>query len=105
MTAEIKGQWAVSEMADSRLSGERCRRNLVQICDSLFRGNDKSWSAALGSRLRQAAYNIIKSSKTTVAGLLAGHVKQTVARSQELPIVLVAQDTTDFDYSGHSSKS
>ena len=96
--------WALREMSGATISDRRCRPNLIEICSRLFSGTGKSWSAALGSRLRQAAYNILDSSKTNVQGLLAGHIKETALRSNGLPLVLAAQDTTEFDYSGHESK-
>jgi len=45
----------------------------------------------------------MSNSKTTSDGLLVGHRKQTAERGLGSSLILIAQDTTEFDYSSHGS--
>jgi hypothetical protein len=66
-----------------------------------------SFSAACGHALRQAAHRIFAHPSVSVPDLLQGHYEQTQQRSTTwLPpggLLLVAQDTTDFNYNGHQA--
>jgi hypothetical protein len=88
-------------MAGARLWDGRCRRSLVRISERLEEQPGVSLSAACGASLRHAAHRIFAHPQTTVPGLLAGHIAQTVDRCGEQEWVLAVQDTTEFDYSGH----
>ena len=97
--------WAQEEMQGARLWDGRCRRSLVAISERLGQQPGASLSAACGAGLRHAAHRICAHPQTTVAGLLAGHVAQTVERCGEHELVLAVQDSTEFDYSGHKQTS
>ena len=97
--------WAETEFAAANVWDGRCRRSLARIAHALERHHGRSFSAACGSARRQAAHRIFSSPQATYAGLLAGHRDQTQARAlTDTPpgeYVLVAQDTTAFNYSTH----
>src|SRR5262245_25733441 len=97
----MEAGWARAEMAGAWLWDGRCRRSLVRISHRLGEQPGASLSAACGASLRHAAHRLFAHPQTTVPGLLAGHVAQTVHRCGEHDLVLAVQDTTAFDYSGH----
>src|SRR6185437_6067580 len=103
MTISDSDSWAHAEMSDARTWDGRCRLSLISICSALFERLGLSFSSALGPALRQSAHRIMSNSKTTSDGLLVGHRKQTAERGLGSSLILIAQDTTEFDYSSHGS--
>jgi hypothetical protein len=99
----MENNWAREEMKGAKVWDPRCRRSLATICGKLTDHPQESFSKACGSAARQAGHRIFEHPETTVDGLLAGHAAQTAARAQEYPLVLAAQDTTEFDFSGHKA--
>lgn len=102
--------WASTELAGARVGDSRCRRSLTRICEQLADRPQASFSTACGPAGRQAAHRIFEHRTTSVAGLLQGHYQQTARRCQaaleppgaaEPALLLVAQDTTELDYSTH----
>src|SRR5215510_3606860 len=51
--------------------------------------------------LRQAGSRIFGAAQMSVEKMLAGHVAQTAQRCREQTEVIVAQDTTDLNYTTH----
>jgi hypothetical protein len=99
--------WAQEEMVGVEVWDARCRRSLARICESLAERPVTAFSVACGPALRQAAHRIFDHRTTSVGGLLQGHSEQTRARIAAVlqegpaPFVLLLQDTTVLDYSGH----
>jgi hypothetical protein len=62
---------------------------------------EESCSAACGPGLRQAGSRIFGAPQMSVEKMLAGHRKQTVQRCQGYEEVIVAQDTTEVNYTSH----
>src|SRR6266571_2194912 len=103
--------WARAELAGALVWDPRCRRSLTRICEQLADRPQASFSTACGAAVRQAAHRIFEYPTTSVAGLLHGHYQQTARRCQEAlgppagesapSLLLVAQDTTELDYSTH----
>jgi hypothetical protein len=101
--------WAQAELAGARVWDPRCRRSLIRICEQLADRPQASFSTACGPAVRQAAHRIFEHATTSVADLLHGHSQQTARRCQEAlgplspatepSLLLVAQDTTELDYS------
>jgi hypothetical protein len=96
--------WAAAEMAGAGVWDRRCRRSLTTICERLAEHPEASFSAAVGEAARQAAHRIFDHESSTPARLLAGHVAQTALRCQEHPLLLVAQDTSSYNYASHPAK-
>ncbi len=95
--------WAQTEMAGAQVWDKRCLRSLGNICENLAVHAGESFSAACGEAGRQAAHRIFGRETSSVSGLLRGHIQQTAARCQKQEWVLVAQDTTECDYSSHKA--
>ena len=86
------------EMKGAKLGDQRQVKSVIRICAAVAAQPDLSLSAACGPAVRQAAHRIFKHEDTTVEALLAGHFEATAKRAEELPLVLIAQDTTAFVY-------
>lgn len=89
-------EWARQEFRGARLGDERQVKSIIKIGAALAHHSDLCLSSACGPAGRQAAHRIFEHEKTTVAGLIAGHVEETAIRAGSHPRVLVAQDTTMF---------
>src|SRR5262245_5595948 len=97
----LEESWARSEMAGVEVWDQRCRGSLERICEQVLARPEESFSAACGPGLRQAGSRIFSAAQMSVEKNLAGHVAQTVQRCQEQTAVIVAQDTTDLNYTPH----
>jgi hypothetical protein len=97
----MEESWARTEMAGVDVWDQRCRRSLERICDQVAARPEESFSAACGSGLRQAGSRIFGAEQMSGEKLLAGHVEQTIQRCQAQAEVIVAQDTTDVNYTTH----
>lgn len=101
----MEESWARTEMAGVVVWDQRCRRSLERICEEVVARPEESFSAACGPGLRQAGSRIFGAPQMSVEKLLAGHVEQTVQRCQAQAEVIVAQDTTDVNYTTHKGAS
>src|SRR5262247_3586171 len=97
--------WARSEMAEVEVWDQRCRGSLERICEQVLARPEESFSAACGPGLRQAGSRIFGAPQMSVEKLLAGHVEQTAQQCQAQAAVIVAQDTTDVNYTTHRGAS
>jgi hypothetical protein len=97
----MEESWARTEMAGVEGWDQRCRGSLERICEQVLARPEESFSAACGPGLRQAGCRIFSAEQMSVEKLLAGHVAQTVQRCQEQEEVIVAQDTTELNYTTH----
>lgn len=97
----MEESWARTEMADVEVWDQRCRVSLERICEQVLARPEESFSAACGPGLRQAGSRIFAAARMSVEKMLAGHVAQTVVRCQEQAVVVVAQDTTELNYTSH----
>ena len=97
--------WGRAEMEHAAVWDRRCITSLTRICERLSDQPGAAFSTACGSDGRQAAHRIFEHPTTTVAGLLQGHYAQTAQRCQAAAadgeLILVAQDTTSFNYDTH----
>lgn len=93
--------WAYVEMNGATVGDHRSRQALGRICQRLAEQPEASFSSACGSAVRQAARRVFRRPDSKVEALLAGHYRQTAARCAAHPCVLVAQDTTEFNYTHH----
>jgi hypothetical protein len=95
--------WAFREFRDAELWDDRCVKSLVRIGDALADKSGISFSGALGHALRQSAHRIFEDERVSVTGLLSGHVQETVRRCSGVDLVLVVQDSSELNYSGHKA--
>jgi hypothetical protein len=97
----MEESWARTEMAGVEVWDQRCRGSLERICEQVLARPEESFSAACGPGLRQAGSRIFSAEQMSVEKMLAGHVAQTAQRCQEQSEVIVAQDTTELNYTMH----
>jgi hypothetical protein len=97
----MEESWARTEMAGVEVWDQRCRGSLERICEQVMARPEESFSAACGPGLRQAGSRIFGAQQMSGEKMLAGHVEQTVQRCQAQAEVIVAQDTTDVNYTTH----
>lgn len=95
--------WAFYEMCRVVVPHGRSKRNVALITRALFENAGSSFSAAVGHACRQAATRLFSNVKTTVPDLMAGHFSRTMMRCGSYSLILVAQDTTFVDFSGHTA--
>lgn len=81
----------------------RIRQTLSRAGDILVRYPGRSFSSVLGSSLRQSVSNSFQKDNMTTESMLEGHISSSVNRclSSSYDTLLVAQDSTYFNLSGH----
>lgn len=91
------------EMAAAQLRDRRRNLASARLLDCLFAGHAGSFSSTVGEAGRQAAHRLFAAAEVEANDLLSGHIAATRKRSAQAGggRLLVLQDTTDFDYSGH----
>lgn len=97
----MSSEWAYAEMAGAQVGHRAAVKGLGRVCAALAAQPQASFSAACGSAGRQVARRCFRRSDATVPHLLAGHYAATARRCAAHPLVLVAQDTTSFDFTTH----
>ena len=93
--------WADREFAGARLPHPANVKSVARICERLAEQPGSAYSRAVGSSGRQAGCRIFGNPQVTPDDLLYGHFRETGQRCVEHSLVIVAQDTTDCDYSRH----
>ena len=100
----METNWGAGEFRRAGVPDRRFLVNLGRIAEALLQHHGLAFSTACGPALRQAAHRLFTHKKTTVPQLLQGHVQETAVRAAaacgDQP-VLVAHDTTEFNYTGH----
>jgi len=93
--------WADVEFSSADLGDRRLNRRIVRIAKSLAAAPKESIpSACDGLAETLAVYRFLDNEKVTLQKVLTPHVEQTCRRMRKHPVVLVAQDTTELDYTG-----
>lgn len=95
-------EWIETELSGIALGDARLNKRSHKILEDLAKNPEASINAAhagLGDTL--AAYRFFNNPKVTPAAIMAPHREATLARMREHPVVLVVQDTTEFDFSDH----
>jgi hypothetical protein len=98
----MQNDWAFAETCGIPLWDKRCLRTLVAACETLAENAQMSFSQALGSR-RKAVSRILHHQQTTQQDLLSGHIRATQRRCQQEELILIASDTSTFDFSSHKA--
>jgi hypothetical protein len=93
--------WADVEFAHADLGDLRLNRRVVRIAKSLAAApKDSIPTASDGLAETLAVYRFLDNEKVTLEKVLKPHVEQTHRRIRKHPAVLIAQDTTELDYTG-----
>jgi hypothetical protein len=92
----------VDELRDISLGDERLNKRSRKMLAALAANPEASVNAAVnGWADTQAAYRFFDNASVSPEQILEPHVAATVRRMSEHPIVLIAQDTTELDYTDH----
>jgi hypothetical protein len=94
-------EWVETELHSPAVKDRRSRQALIRLGQRLAADPHASFSAACGAAGRQAARRLFRRPDTRVTDLLQGHYEQTVRRCAAHPLILVAQDTTELNYTHH----
>jgi hypothetical protein len=86
------------------LGDRRRARTLRRVRERLQSHVGQSWSAALGSGLRQAAGDLVALASAGYRDMVAGDVAVTVARCAALPWVIASDDTCAYDFTSQRGK-
>jgi hypothetical protein len=89
--------WAIYEFGAANLGDARRTKRLVALARRLAKSPHCSFPQALPGSELKAAYRFFDNPEVDVDGVLAPHVEQTLARMRQVPVVLAAQDTTEFN--------
>ena len=93
--------WADVEFQGADLGDARLNRRIVRIAKSLAAApRDSIPTASDGLAEALAIYRFFDNEKVTLEKVLEPHVGQTNRRIRKHSVVLVAQDTTELDYTG-----
>lgn len=89
----------MEEFGDADLGDARRSRRLVELARQLAKRPHCSFPQALNGAELKAAYRFFDNPAVDTDGVLATHIGRTLGRMAALPVVLVAEDTTEFDLS------
>ena len=90
--------WIVDEMKEAKLSDKRLNDRLMAILDQLAGKPTASIPAACGGYAEMmGAYRFFNNDHVDFENVLEPHIEATTRRMAELPVVILAQDTTEID--------
>lgn len=99
----MEEQWAAQEMHGVRVPTARQVDSVTAIVARLADSPGVSFSSAVGHAGRQAAHILASTPNVHPGDLLRGHVAQTAQRCLGHAVVVVASDTTSFNFSTHQA--
>lgn len=97
MTTEVEAELATIDLGDHRLNqrAKRVLRAFWEDPQASINAASQGWAET------QAAYRFFDNDQVEAEQLLAPHQAATLERIKQHRVVLVAQDTTELDYSAH----
>lgn len=94
--------WAAAELETVKLGDGRLKQRLIRIVERLAERPAVSIPAACKNWAEtKATYRFLSSEKVETEAIRAAHRVKTIERLRGKSCVLVAQDTTELNYSGH----
>lgn len=98
--------WATEELKYAALPDKRLNKRLIKIVENLARQPHASIPQASGDWANtKATYNLWKSKRIKAEEIIEAHRKRTAERVSEEKIILAIQDTSDFNFTHHQSKT
>lgn len=98
--------WAEEELKDTGLPDQRLNRRLIKIVtqaveqpSATIPQASKSWCDT------KATYDFWKSERFEYSDIIEGHRQKTLQRATKEELVLMIQDTSDFNFTHHRSKT
>lgn len=96
-------EWAQKELSGIKLGDKRLNKRSVKLLESFAAKPSASIPAACGGWSETlAAYRFFSQEDIAWHDILQPHIDCTLIRSQECPVVLCLQDTTELDFNGQS---
>ena len=94
--------WLVRELAGAEFGDIRLTGRMMRLVEKLSERPGASVPEACGDMAAaKAAYRFWKNEAVSVERILESHVQETASRASEHSVVLVAQDTTEINLTGH----
>lgn len=93
-----------AELADAELGDARLSKRLGLLADRIAERPGESFPKALDDAELEAAYRFFGNDQVTPEAILAPHFRQSARRAAELPRVVVAHDTTQFEFGGQTKR-
>jgi Transposase DNA-binding/Transposase DDE domain len=93
-----------TEFGDADLGDDRLNRRLGLLADQVAERPAESFPKALDDAALEAAYRFFGNDQVTPEAILAPHFRQSVRRAAELPRIIVAHDTTQFEFGGQTKR-
>lgn len=94
----MEESWGTREFKACAVEDKREAKSLAAMADQLLAHPESSFSGAVGTSLRKAAWRIFTKEEVDVS---CGHYQQTALRCQDHAVVLVSHDTTDISFLNH----
>ena len=92
-------KWFTEELATANLNDKRLNDRFGEILEAFSNRPNASIPEALGGRAElEAAYRFIGNNKVTPQKILSPHIHSTIKRCKEQKVVIVAQDTSELDF-------
>lgn len=92
------------ELAEADLGDARLDRRLGRLATRLAERPGESFPKALDDAELEAAYRFFGNAQVTPEAILAPHFRQTARRAATQPRVIVAHDTTQFEFGGQTKR-
>lgn len=89
--------WASDEFGAAELGDARLTQRLVALARQLSQTPQCSFPQSFEGAELKAAYRFFDNPKVDTDGVLSPHIGQTLSRMRQVPVVLAAQDTTEFN--------
>ena len=99
MSPDTESDWANEEFGAADLGDVRRRNRLVALARRLAQRPQCSFPQALSGPELKAAYRFFDNAAVDTDGVLATHIGRTLGRMGACPVVLVAEDSTEFNLS------
>lgn len=97
--------WAARELETVKLGDRRLKKRLVQLVERFTQHPARSIPAACNNWAEtKATYRFLSSDKVQAEAIRAGHREKTLERLQSESCILVAQDTTELNYTSQKQK-
>jgi hypothetical protein len=99
-------QWAMQTFGQVKLGDKRRTKRAVSLAADLVRQPNASLPQQLDNLASlKAAYRLLNEPAVSYGALIAPHFRQTRTLLEHLPMALLLQDTTELDYTSHSTTS
>jgi hypothetical protein len=93
-----------AELAEADLGDVRRSRRLCLLADRIAERPSESFPKALDDAELEAAYRFFGNDQVTPEAILAPHFRQSGRRASEFPRIVVAHDTTQFEFAGQTQR-